>query len=79
MIVLYSKIVLRSLLSCLSTIGKGNPVGNRQDYLSRLNITISPIVDQYREEKVKSSPVEGGEIEHETIMPTKTQSCAFAW
>ncbi len=55
-IVPYLKITSCSLLSILSTLGHGNPEGIRQDYLSRLNTNRSPIVNQYREGKVKSSP-----------------------
>ena len=38
-------------------MGKDDPVGNKQDYLLRLNTILSPIVNQYREGKVKSRPV----------------------
>ena len=36
--------------------GTGNPVGIREDHLPRLNTTRQPIVDKYREGKVKSTP-----------------------
>ena len=36
-----------------------NPVGTSEDHLARLNTTERPIVDQYREGKVKRTP--GGE------------------
>jgi hypothetical protein len=34
-------------------------VGIREDHLSRLNTHLRPIVNQYREGKVKSTPVRG--------------------
>jgi hypothetical protein len=36
-----------------------NPAGIREDHLPRLNTTQRPIVNQYREGKVKSTPVRG--------------------
>ena len=36
-----------------------NPVGIREDHLPRLNTSQRPIVNQYREGKVKSTPVRG--------------------
>ncbi len=36
-----------------------NPVGIREDHLPRLNTSRRPIVNQYREGKVKSTPVRG--------------------
>ena len=39
----------------LSTSGKDNPEGSRQDYTAKAKYLISPIVNQYREGKVKSS------------------------
>ena len=36
-----------------------NPVGIRVDHHPRLNTTLRPIVNQYREGKVKSTPVRG--------------------
>ena len=41
----------------LSTSGKENPEGSRQDYTAKAKYLISPIVYQYREGKVKSSEV----------------------
>ena len=43
-----------------------NPVGIREDHLARLNTTQRPIVDKYREGKVKSTPVRGVK---ETLKP----------
>ncbi len=37
----------------------GNPAGIWEDHLPRLNTTPRPIVNQYREGKVKSTPVRG--------------------
>jgi len=37
----------------------GNPVGIWVDHHPRLNTTLRPIVNQYREGKVKSTPVRG--------------------
>ncbi len=39
--------------------GTWNPVGIREDHLPRLNTSRRPIVNQYREGKVKSTPVRG--------------------
>ena len=39
--------------------GTWNPVGNWVDHDPRLNTTLRPIVNQYREGKVKSTPVRG--------------------
>src|SRR5712692_9429719 len=39
--------------------GTRNPVGIRVDHHPRLNITLRPIVNQYREGKVKRTPVRG--------------------
>ncbi|MDL1948760.1 hypothetical protein FBQ97_02965 [Acidobacteria bacterium ACD] len=39
--------------------GTRNPVGIREDHLPRLNTSRRPIVNQYREGKVKSTPVRG--------------------
>ena len=36
-----------------------NPVGIREDHLARLNTTQRPIVNKYREGKVKSTPARG--------------------
>ena len=36
-----------------------NPVGSCEDHLARLNTLWRPIVNQYREGKVKSTPVRG--------------------
>ena len=36
-----------------------NPVGIWEDHLPRLNTTHRPIVDKYREGKVKRTPVRG--------------------
>ena len=36
-----------------------NPVGIREDHLPRLNTNLQPIVNQYREGKVKRTPVRG--------------------
>ena len=43
-----------------------NPVGICEDHLARLNTTQRPIVDKYREGKVKSTPVRGVK---ETLKP----------
>ena len=43
-----------------------NPVGIREDHLARLNTTQRPIVNKYREGKVKSTPVRGVK---ETLKP----------
>jgi hypothetical protein len=37
----------------------GNPVGIRVDHHPRLSTTLRPIANQYREGKVKSTPVRG--------------------
>ena len=57
MIALYFKIFSRSLLFFLSTTGNESPVGSKQDYSAKAKYSISPIVNKYREGKVKSSPV----------------------
>ena len=49
--------MIKLLLEFLSTTRKDNLVGSRQDYLPRLNTFCTPIVNQYREGKVKSRPV----------------------
>ena len=36
-----------------------NPVGSWEDHLPRLNTSLRPTVNQYREGKVKSTPVRG--------------------
>ena len=41
----------------LSTSGNENPEGNRQYYTAKAKYSISPIVNQYREGKVKSRGV----------------------
>ena len=41
----------------LSTSGNDNPEGIRQNYSAKAKYSISPIVNQYREGKVKSRPV----------------------
>jgi len=41
----------------LSTAGNEGPVGIRQDYTAKAKYSISPIVNKYREGKVKSSPL----------------------
>ena len=46
-----------------------NPVGICEDHLARLNTTRRPIVDKYREGKVKSTPARGVK---ETLKP-----CAY--
>jgi len=56
-IVQYSKTLLRSLIFFLSTSGNENPEGNRQNYIAKAKYSISPIVNQYREGKVKSREV----------------------
>ncbi len=56
-IVPYLKITSRSLLFILSTSGNDNLEGNRRNYTAKAKYSISPIVNQYREGKVKSSPV----------------------
>ena len=43
-----------------------NPVGIREDHLARLNTTQRPIVNKYREGKVKSTPARGVK---ETLKP----------
>jgi hypothetical protein len=40
----------------------------REDHLVRLNTPGWPIVKKYREGKVKKNPMEGSEIEHETVI-----------
>ena len=44
-----------------------NPVGIREDHLARLNTTQRPIVNKYREGKVKSTPARGVK---ETLKPS---------
>ena len=46
-----------------------NPVGIREDHLARLNTPQRPIVNKYREGKVKSTPARGVK---ETLKP-----CAY--
>ena len=41
----------------LSTMGNDNPVGSWPDYTAKAKYSISPIVNQYREGKVKSRGV----------------------
>ena len=38
-------------------MGNENPVGSRQDYTAKAKYSTSPIVNQYREGKVKSREV----------------------
>ncbi len=38
-------------------MGNDNPVGSRPDYTAKAKYSISPIVNQYREGKVKSRGV----------------------
>ncbi len=51
----------------LSTAGHEKPVGNRVDHDPRLNTRQLPIVNKYREGKVKRTPAKGSEIEPETV------------
>ena len=54
---LYSKTLSCSLLFFLSTLGNESPEGIRLDYQAKAKYSTSPIVNQYREGKVKSSEV----------------------
>ena len=56
-IVPYLKTLLCSLIFFLSTSGNENPVGSRQNYIAKAKYSTSPIVNQYREGKVKSRGV----------------------
>jgi len=38
-------------------MGNENPVGSRRNYIAKAKYSTSPIVNQYREGKVKSSPL----------------------
>jgi hypothetical protein len=42
-------------------------VGSWEAHLPRLNTSTRPIVNEYREGKVKRTPVTGSEIEPETV------------
>jgi hypothetical protein len=51
-------------------------VGSREDHLPRLNTAKRPIVDEYREGKVKRTPVTGSEREPETVC---LQAVSVSW
>ena len=67
---MYDILIIAIILSQVAW-GTWNPVWIREDHLVRLNTFEWPIVNEYREGKVKENPEilygEGSEKEHETV------------